>query len=170
MALDGEIFAGRRCDDKTERGTDVFCSGHTATAAPMSDSSPISVESRCGDPMTSRDRSCDLDAVRIHALPALRYAAAHRGLGVAADGGYGKAGADIHTPIRASSAVCCGRMHIDNRTRNNLLSLLRCPGERAASVSTSRWTTLRMVAFGPSGIGPMVRAALTLRLYEHPAH
>jgi hypothetical protein len=68
----------------------------------------------------------DITAARIHALPALYYAAAS-GLPALADPGYEGAGIGIHTPVRRPPG---GReLDINTRTRNALLRSLRCLGD-----------------------------------------
>jgi hypothetical protein len=76
----------------------------------------------------------DLTAARIHALPALYWAAAAQ-LPTLADPGYDGAGIRIHIPVKQPPG---GReLDIDTRTRNAIQRSLRCLGERGFACSTS---------------------------------
>ena len=66
----------------------------------------------------------DLTAARLHVLPAL-YRSAWLGMPVLADKGYQGAGIGVLTPTKNPCPTP------DEETRNNLLSALRAPAERA---------------------------------------
>ena len=69
----------------------------------------------------------DLTAARELVLPAL-YPHAVQGLPVLADKGYTGAGAGILVPYKNRPD---GRLHVDNRSYNELITVLRAPAERA---------------------------------------
>lgn len=58
-------------------------------------------------------------------------------------------------------------LDINARTRNMLLSSLRCKGERGFALLSQRWKVLRNVTASPSKIGVIARGALVLTLFEH---
>jgi DDE superfamily endonuclease len=106
----------------------------------------------------------DLTAARIHALPALYFAAAH-GLPALADPGYEGAGIGVCIPVRQPPGR--QKLDIDTRTRNALLRSLRCLGERGFALLTGRWRTLQHITASPSRIDNIARAALVLTHFEH---
>jgi hypothetical protein len=59
------------------------------------------------------------------------------------------------------------RSYPATRTRNALLSGLRCLGERGFALLTGRWRSLRHLTTSPSKIGDIVKAALVLTHFEH---
>jgi hypothetical protein len=99
----------------------------------------------------------DLTAARALALPAL-YPHAVRGLPVLADKGYTGAGAGILVPVKNRPE---GRLHIDNRAYNELITALRAPAERANAL-LGRWRALDRVTLCPQRIGVIAAAALVL--------
>jgi hypothetical protein len=168
VILDGKIVPADRCREKilSVRGEviDLWYSGkaHThggniqAVTAPdgfplwVSDAEPGSVH--------------DITAARIHALPAL-YWAATADLPTLADPGYDGAGIGIHIPVKQPPG---GReLDIGTRTRNAVLRSLRCLGERGFALLTGRWRTLQHITASPSKIGDIARAALVLTHFEH---
>ena len=82
-----------------------------------------------------------------------------------ADSGYGGAGHGILTPVKKPQGV--RELDINARTRNMLLSSMRCLGERGFALLSQRWATLQNVTASPSAIGSIARAALVLTLFEH---
>ncbi|WP_272912458.1 hypothetical protein [Rhodococcus ruber] len=48
-----------------------------------------------------------------------------------------------------------------------MLSGLRCLGERAAALLTTRWKALDRINLCPKRIGSIVKAALVLTQFEH---
>lgn len=106
----------------------------------------------------------DLSAARELALPAL-YQAAADGLPTLADKGYHGAGIGIHTPAKQPRGDQV--LDPDTRTRNMLLTRLRCLGERAIATLTGRWKALTRVTLCPQRIGDIVRAALVLSHLEN---
>jgi hypothetical protein len=168
VILDGTVIPADRCREKTltVRGEaiDLGYSGkaHThggniqAVSAPdgfplwVSEVEPGSVH--------------DITTARLHALPALYYAAAH-GLPALADPGYDGAGTGVHIPVRQPAD---GRdLDITTRSRNALLRSLRCLGERGFALLTGRWRTLQHITASPSKIGDIARAALVLTHFEN---
>jgi hypothetical protein len=56
--------------------------------------------------------------------------------------------------------------HGGGRTRNALLRLVRCLGERGFALLIQRWKTLQHVTASPGKIGLIARAALVLVLFK----
>ncbi|WP_199565767.1 transposase family protein [Spongiactinospora rosea] len=105
----------------------------------------------------------DLEAARIHALPAL-YPHAARDLPILADAGYAAAGIGIRTPVKHTGD---GRpLNAGTYTRNALLRGLRCLG-RGFALLTQRWRILQRITVSPSRIGDIIKAALVLAHLEH---
>ena len=105
----------------------------------------------------------DLAAARETVLPVLRkYTGKMPAL---ADCGYEGAGHGLLTPVKKPQGV--KELDVDARTRNMLLSSVRCLGERGFALLSQRWKTLQNVTASPSEIGPIARAALVLTLFEH---
>jgi len=99
----------------------------------------------------------DLTAARELVLPTL-YPYAARGLPVLADKGYTGAGVGVHVPVKHRPD---GRLHVDNRTYNHLITALRAPAERANAL-LGRWRALDRVTVCPQRIGAIAAAALVL--------
>jgi len=99
----------------------------------------------------------DLTAARELVLPAL-YPHAVRGLPVLADKGYTGAGAGILVPYKNRPD---GRLHVDNRSYNELITVLRAPAERANAL-LFRWRALDRVTVCPQRIGVIAASALVL--------
>jgi DDE superfamily endonuclease len=111
----------------------------------------------------------DIDAARVHALPAL-YRAAARGLPALADGGYQGAGIGVHTPAKSPKAkkgTAPRELDENQRTRNLLLRGLRGQGERGFALLARRWAALQHVTASPGRITEITRAALVLTHWEH---
>ena len=167
VILDGKIVSSDRCREKTVsrkgREIDLWYSGKKkdfggniqglfypgGLPAWISDVLPGNVH--------------DLAAARETVLPVLRkYTDRMPGL---ADRGYEGAGHGILTPVKKPKGV--KELDINTRTRNMLLSSVRCLGERGFALLSQRWKTLQNVTASPSEIGPIARAALVLTLFEH---
>ena len=104
----------------------------------------------------------DITAAREHCLGAL---VACR-IPILADKAYRAAGIGIHAPVRkpwGGQSV----LHVDDRTRNSLISGLRSRGERAMALIKTRWRALHRITLCPWRIGDIVAAALVLTHYEH---
>src|SRR3954463_12645581 len=99
----------------------------------------------------------DVIAARELVLPAL-YPHAVRGLPVLADKGYTGAGAGILVPYKNRPD---GRLHVNNRCYNQLITALRAPAERDNAL-LFRWRALERVAVCPQRIGAIAAAALVL--------
>jgi hypothetical protein len=97
----------------------------------------------------------DLTAARELTLPAL-YPHAACGLPVLADMGY--TGVGVHVPIKHRPD---GRLHIDNRCYNSLITALRAPAERADAL-LGRWRALGRVTVCPQRVSAIAAAALDL--------
>ena len=105
----------------------------------------------------------DLAAARENVLPVLRkYTDKMPAL---ADCGYEGAGHSVLTPVKKPKGV--KELDADARTRNTLLSSVRCRGERGFALLSQRWKTLQNVTASPGEIGAIARAALVLTLFEH---
>ena len=107
----------------------------------------------------------DLTAAHAHGATAALYAAAARGLPTLADKGYQGVGIGIHTPVKDPADG--NTLDADTRCRNMLLVRLRCLGERATAVLTTRWRTLRRITLSPTRVGSIMKAALVLTHFEH---
>ena len=82
-----------------------------------------------------------------------------------ADTGYVGAGHGVVTPVKRPAGV--KELDVNARTRNMLLSSVRCRGERGFALLSERWKVLRNVTASPSEIGTIARGALVLTLFEH---
>jgi hypothetical protein len=105
----------------------------------------------------------DLAAARENALPVLRNYAER--MPVLADCGYEGAGHGVLTPVKKPQGV--KELDVNARTRNMLLSSMRCRGERGFALLSQRWKVLQNVTASPGEIGSIARAALVLTLFEH---
>ena len=110
-------------------------------------------------------RTHDKAAAHRHGAFGALYAAAARGLPTLADKAYQGAGIGIHTPVK--NPVDGNVLDADTRCRNMLLTRLRCLGERAAALLTTRWKTLGRITLCPQRIGSITKAALVLTQFEH---
>ena len=79
----------------------------------------------------------DLTAARLHVLPAL-YRSAWLGMPVLADKGYQGAGIGILVPTKNPCPTP------DEETRNNLLSAMRAPAERANAMKVIQGVVLKV--------------------------
>jgi hypothetical protein len=167
LILDGKVVASDRCAEKATsrkgRQIDSWYSGKThghggniqALSAPGG--IPLWVSP------VSPGRTHDITAAREHVLPGLRPCL--KDLPVLADSGYEGAGIGVHVPVRKPPGT--RELDINARTRNLLLSSLRCRGERGFALLSQRWRTLQRVTVSPSRIGDIAQAALVLTLFEH---
>jgi hypothetical protein len=157
LCLDGTLIPTDRVAARAERGHHLWYSGkHHAFGG--------SVQVLCdpgGFPLWVSDvrpgSTHDLTAARELVLPAL-YPHAARGLPVLADKGYTGAGVGIHVPIKPSPQ---GRLHINNRCYNRLITALRAPAERGNAL-LGHWRALDRVTLCPQRIGAIAAAALVL--------
>lgn len=97
----------------------------------------------------------DLTAARLHALPTL-YPAAAAGLPTLTDKGYTGAGIGIHVPTKGTG------LHHDQAQRNEAITALRAPAERANALLKSTWRPLHRITVSHHRIGTIVAAALVL--------
>ena len=167
VILDGKIVACDRCHEKTVsrkgREIDLWYSGKKkdfggniqalmypgGMPAWVSDVLPGNVH----DLAAAREMVLAVLANYTGEMPAL------------ADCGYEGAGHGVLTPAKKPQGV--RELDINARTRNMLLSSMRCLGERGFALLSQRWTTLQNVTASPTAIGPIARAALVLTLFEH---
>ena len=96
----------------------------------------------------------DPTAAGLHVLPAL-YRSAWSGMPVLADKGYQGAGIGILVPTKNPCPTP------DEETRNNLLSALRAPAERANAMF-KHFRALQRVSPGPAAITAIMAAALII--------
>jgi hypothetical protein len=92
-------------------------------------------------------------------------ASAATGLPAFADKAYHAAGIGILAPFKKPAGQ--PRLAPDQLTFNLLHSRLRCLGERAAAILTTRWSAPRRVTLCPKRIGSILQAALVLTHHEH---
>jgi hypothetical protein len=103
----------------------------------------------------------DLVAACLEGAVGALCATAAKGLPTLADKAYQGAGIGIRTPFKNPPGG--GILDVDNRCHNMLLTRLRCLGERAAAMLTTRWKTLARITLCPRRIGSIAKAALLLR-------
>jgi hypothetical protein len=157
VCLDGTLVPTDRVAARAERGHHRWYSGkHRAfggSVQVLADPTgfPLWVSAVC--PGSTHD----LTAARQLVLPTL-YPHAARGLPVLADKGYTGAGLGVHVPVKHQPD---GRLHVDNRTYNHLITALRAPTERANAL-LGRWRALDRVTVCPQRIGAIAAAALVL--------
>ena len=168
VILDGKIIPADRCRETTlslqGEVIDLWYSGNAHThggniqAVLGPDGFPLWVSA------VEPGSVHDITAARLHALPALYWAAA-ADLPTLADPGYDGAGIGIHIPVKQPAG---GReLDIGTRTRNALLRSLRCLGERGFALLTGRWRALQHITASPGKISDITRVALVLTHFEH---
>ena len=101
----------------------------------------------------------DLTAAGLHVLPAL-YRSAWPAMPVLADKGYQGAGIGILVPTKNPCPTP------DEQTRNNLLSALRAPAERANAMF-KHFRALQRVSLDPATITTIMAAALVIITLRH---
>ncbi|AXY49293.1 transposase (plasmid) [Rhodococcus ruber] len=102
----------------------------------------------------------DLTAARAHRITGALYAAAAQGLLTLADQGCQGTGIGIYTSTKAPADG--NTVDVDTACRNALLTSLRCLGERAAALLTTRGKALDRIKLCPNRVGAIVKAALVL--------
>ena len=107
----------------------------------------------------------DLIAANIEGAIGALCASAAKGLPTLADKAYQGAGIGIRTPFK--NPPNGNVLDVDNRCHNMLLTRLRCLGERAAALLTTRWKALNKITLCPRRIGSITKAALVLTQFEH---
>jgi hypothetical protein len=173
VILDGKVFSADACAETAEsaKGTPfhLWYSGRKRCygAAVQAVMSPAGLPLWTGpaEPASVHD----IDAARVHALPAL-YRAAARGLPTLADSGYQGAGIGIQTPAKnplQKRGTPPRELDADQLTRNLLLRGLRCQGERGFALLTRRWAALQHITASPSRATGIIHAALVLTQWEH---
>ena len=98
----------------------------------------------------------DITAARSHVLPALYHAAA-AGLVTLTDKGYQGAGIGIWHPQRLKK-----NPHLDNVTRDRMLTSLRSVAERGNALIKNTWRALRLVTLDPHRLTEITATALVL--------
>ena len=98
----------------------------------------------------------DITAARRFVLPAL-YPAAAAGTPTLTDKGYQGAGIGIRHPRRLTRAA-----HVDDLTRNKLLTSLRAVAERGNALIKNTWRALRLITLDPNRTTEITAAALVL--------
>jgi hypothetical protein len=166
VILDGIIIPADRCRAKTTsragKEVDLWYSGKkhdfggNAQALTYPDGIPIWVSD------VVPGNAHDLAAARDMVLPVLgKYTPDMPAL---ADSAYEGAGHGVVSLTRKPQGA---EPDINARTRNMLLSSLRCRGERGFALLTQRWKTLQHVTASPSQMTAILQAALVLTLFEH---
>jgi hypothetical protein len=167
VILDGKVVSSDRCHVKTVsrkgREIDLWYSGKKKDFG----GNIQGVMYPDGVPMWVSDvlpgNVHDIAAARENALPVLRNYTER--MPVLADCDYEGAGHGVLTPVKKPKGV--KELDVNTRTRNMLLSSMRCRGERGFALLSQRWKVLQNVSASPSEIGPLARASLVLTLFEH---
>jgi hypothetical protein len=156
VCLDGTLIPTSRCTAKNpDSGHDLWFSGkhkqHGGNIQVLTDQTgyPVWVS-----PVTPGSTH-DITAARAHVLPAL-YPAAAEGMKTLCDKGYVGAGIGILVPAKGSKPCP------DTQTRNQAISALRAPAERANALLKATWRALRRITLDPWKITDIVAAALVL--------
>ena len=162
VCLDGTLIPATRCSARSEAGHDLWYSGkhkrHGGNIQVLTGPTGYPEWVSPVEPGSTHD----ITAARIHALPAL-YPAAAAGLPTLTDKGYVGAGIGIQVPTKGHN------LHRDHQTRNQLISALRAPAERANALLKRTWRALERVTLDPWRIGPITAAALVLLHLQRPA-
>ena len=164
MLVDTDRVAGTTRTPRAERwicGTRA----NTTDSAPTSSSCPVRRVSRWGCPRNYPGAPTTRPPRTGTALSVPCTPAAAHGLPTLADKAYQGAGIGICTPV--TKPVDGNVLDADTRCHNMLLTRLRCLGERAAALLTTRWKALGRITLCPSRIGSIVKAALVLTQFEH---
>jgi hypothetical protein len=167
VILDGKIVACDRCHEKTVsrkgREIDLWYSGKKKDFGGNIQALmyPGGMPAWVSDVLPGNVH--DLAAAREMVLAVLRDYTGE--MPCLADCGYDGAGRGVLTPAKKPQGV--RELDINARTRNMLLSSMRCLGERGFALLSQRWTTLQNVTASPTAIGSIARAALVLTLFEH---
>lgn len=155
LTLDGTLIATDRVGQRAESGNHLWYSGKHrrfgGNVQVIAGPGGFPAWTSAVEPGSVHD----ITAARAHCLGAL-YRAASQGVPTLADKGYQGAGIGVHTPVKGRG------LHVDNRTRNQLLTSVRAVGERANAELTGRWKALRRVTLCPHRIGDITAAALYL--------
>lgn len=165
VILDGMLVPADRVAERTAAGSHRWYSGkHHAFGGNVQ-----FVSSATGFPLWMSDvepgSTHDLTAARRQGAIGALCSAAPKGLPTLADKAFQAAGIGIHTPIKNPPGDQV--LDVDNRARNMLLTRLRCLGERAAAMLTTRWRALARITLCPWRIGSITQAALVLTQFEH---
>lgn len=162
VCLDGTLIPATRCSRRSAAGHDLWFSGkHKQHGGNIQVLTGLTGYPEWVSPVEPGSTH-DLTAARAHALPAL-YPAAARGLPTLTDKGYLGAGIGIQVPTKGR------HLHHDNDTRNQLLSAMRAPAERANALLKRTWRALERITLDPTRIGPITAAALVLLHLQRPA-
>jgi hypothetical protein len=155
LCLDGTLIPTSRCTAKGESGYDLWYSGkhkrHGGNVQVLTDPTGYPIWVSPAEPGSTHD----ITAARAHVLPAL-YPAAAKGMKTLCDKGYVGAGIGILVPAKGPKPCP------DTQTRNQAISALRAPAERANALLKATWRTLRRITLDPRKITHIVAAALVL--------
>lgn len=161
VCLDGTLIPSTRSSAPSAAGHDVWYSGkhkqHGGNIQVLTDPSGYPEWVSDVEPGSTHD----ITAARTHVLPAL-YPAAARGLPTLTDKGYVGAGIGIQVPLKGRN------LHADHRTRNQIISALRAPAERANALLKRTWKALERITLDPWRIGAIIAAALVLLHLQRP--
>lgn len=161
VCLAGTLIPSTRSAAPSEAGHDVWYSGkhkrHGANIQVLTGPSGYPEWVSDVEPGSTHG----ITAARTHALPAL-YPAAARGLPALTDKGYVGAGIGIRVPLEGRNLAP------DNRARNQLISALRAPAERANALLKRTWKALEPITLDPWRTGAITAAALVLLHLQRP--
>ena len=154
VCLDGTLVRTDRVAARTQASNHLWYSGrHRAfggNVQVLTDHTGFPVWTAPVEPGSTHD----ITAARTHALPAL-YRAASLGLPTLADKGYTAAGIGIKVPAKNPHP------DPDTRRRNELISSMRAPAERANAL-IKHFKALKHVTLDPRAITTIAAAALVI--------
>ena len=154
VCLDGTLVRTDRVAARTQASNHLWYSGrHRAfggNVQVLTDHTGFPVWTAPVEPGSTHD----ITAARTHALPAL-YRAASLGLPTLADKGYTAAGIGIKVPAKTPHP------DPDTRWRNELISSMRTPAERANAL-IKHFKALKHVTLDPRAITTIAAAALVI--------
>ena len=154
VCLDGTLVRTDRVAARTEAGNHLWYSGKYkafgGNVQVLTDHTGFPVWTAPVEPGSTHD----INAARAHALPAL-YRAASLGLPTLADKGYTGAGIGIKVPVKNPDP------DPDTRWRNELITSMRAPAERANAL-IKHFKALRHITVNPTAITTIAAAALVV--------
>lgn len=155
VCLDGTLIPTSASHAPGHNSADLWYSGkhhrHGANIQVLTDATGFPIWTSPVEPGSTHD----ITAARAHVLPAL-YPAAAAGLPTLADKGYTGAGIGIHIPVKGAN------LDPDTRCRNQLITGLRAPAERANALLKNSFKALKHITLCPRRIGHITTAALVL--------
>jgi hypothetical protein len=159
IILDGTLIDSDRCSVKTP-GTrkDQWYSGkhkrHGGNIQVVMDPTGYPLWTSEVSPGSTHD----IEAARNFVFPGLQGK-----IPILADKGYQGAGLGVHTPTKGHR----DKLTADQRQRNQIITDLRAPGERANAMLKT-WRVLQHVTMSPERIGDITAAALVFTHMKYP--